>query len=150
MAYKNFKITEIIEEIGAELKKIRVEQNYTINAVVNQLSQKGFHISDTLLCRMEKGARRIDDETLSTICDFYQVVPSSVVIAASKEHIKALETFEENADAISDDELPSDSIDKENLINLFLNLNSTGQQEVLNLMKLMAYMEVFKKEEPAT
>ena len=61
MAYKNFKATEIIEEIGAELRKIRTDNNQTISHVAIKLAEKGFQISNTLLGRIENGERRIDD-----------------------------------------------------------------------------------------
>ena len=88
MAYKNFKATEIIEEIGAELRKIRTDNNQTISHVAIKLAEKGFQISNTLLGRIENGERRIDDDTLNAICNYYKVDPSSVIIAASKEHIR--------------------------------------------------------------
>lgn len=139
MAYKNFKATEIIEEIGAELRKIRIDNNQTISHVANKLAEKGFHISNTLLSRIENGERRIDDDTLNTICNYYQIDPSSVIIAASKEHIRRL------SECLSDNATASESVEIDYMNALYHNLNTEGQKEVTNLMKLMAYMDAFKK-----
>ena len=139
MAYKNFKATEIIEEIGAELRKIRTDNNQTISHVAIKLAEEGFHISNTLLGRIENGERRIDDDTLNAICDYYRVDPSSVIIAASKEHIRRL------SERLSDNAATSEPIETEQLYALYHNLNADGQKEVTNLMRLMAYMDAFKK-----
>ena len=139
MAYKNFKATEIIEEIGAELRKIRTGSNQTISHVAVKLAEKGFHISNTLLGRIENGERRIDDDMLNAICNYYKVDPSSVIIAASKEHIRRL------SERLSDNAAVSERVETEQLYALYHNLNAEGQKEVTNLMRLMAYMEAFKK-----
>lgn len=139
MAYKNFKATEIIEEIGAELRKIRTGSNQTISHVAVKLAEKGFHISNTLLGRIENGERRIDDDMLNAICNYYEVDPSSVIIAASKEHIRRL------SERLSDNAATSEPIETEQLYALYHNLNADGQKEVTNLMRLMAYMDAFKK-----
>ena len=139
MAYKNFKATEIIEEIGAELRKIRTDNNQTISHVALELAKKGLHISNTLLGRIENGERRIDDDTLNAICNYYKVDPSSVIIAASKEHIRRL------SERLSDNAAVSERVETEQLYALYHNLNAEGQKEVTNLMRLMAYMEAFKK-----
>lgn len=135
MAYKNFKSTEIIEEIGAELRKVRLSKNYTISYVASKLTESGLPISNTLLGRVENGERRIDDAALDAICAFYQVNPKTVVIAASQEHIRRLSEEIDTPSASHTDDLRS----------LFNNLNLEGQKEVSNLMRLMAYMEAFKK-----
>ena len=139
MAYKNFKATEIIEEIGAELRKIRTGSNQTISHVAVKLAEKGFHISNTLLGRIENGERRIDDDMLNAICNYYKVDPSSVIIAASKEHIRRL------SERLSDNAATSEQIETEQLYALYHNLNADGQKEITNLMRLMAYMDAFKK-----
>lgn len=135
MAYKNFKSTEIMEEIGSELRKVRLAQNYTISYVASKLTESGLTISNTLLGRVENGERRIDDEALEAICSFYQINPKTVIIAASKEHIRRLSGTDPSPDLTQSD----------NLISLFNNLNPEGQKEVSCLMRLMAYMEAFKK-----
>lgn len=138
MAYKNFKATEIIEEIGAELRKIRTGSNQTISHVANKLTENGLHISSTLLSRIETGERRIDDDTLVAICAYYKINPSSVIIAASKEHIRRLSESQPGSAA------PSEPANTEHLRALYNNLNAEGQKEIANLMRLMAYMDTFK------
>ena len=137
MAYRNFKATEILEEIGVELRNVRLKQGYTISSVAEQLSKSGLQISNTLLGRIENGERRIDDDTLFKICAFYHIDPNMIVIDASKEHIKHL----------SDHDPSSLITDADTVMALYNNLNKKGQQEVSQLMRLMAYMESFKKTE---
>lgn len=139
MAYRNFRATEIIEEIGVELRKIRTGKKLTISQVAAALASSGLQISNTLLGRVENGQRRIDDETMNAICAFYGVKPSSVIISASREHIRRLS--EEAGDIASS----SDLVESDCLITLYRNLNADGQKEAINLMRLMAYMDAFKK-----
>lgn len=140
MAYKNFTLTEIIEEIGQELKKTRIQKGFTINQVASKLSDSGIHISNTLLSRMENGERRIDDDTLLSLCHYYQIEPNSIIITAARMHIKNL---------LSDSNITkhknSEEENTEDLILLYTNLNDQGQKEILHLMRMMAYMEAFKK-----
>lgn len=139
MAYKNFKSTEIIEEIGAVLRKVRLAKGITINYVADQLTQSGFHISSTLLSRIENGVRRLDDDALEHICAFYDIDPREVAIAASKEHIRRLADSEHALDY----EMKLDG--DESIDILFENLNQEGQREVSKLMRMMSYMDAFKK-----
>ena len=139
MAYKNFKATEIIEEIGAELRKIRTESNQTISHVASELANDGLHISNTLLGRIENGERRIDDDTLNAICNYYEIDPSSVIIAASEEHIRRLSRNP------SDNAASSEPDETKQLYALYQNLNAEGQKEIAHLMRMMAYMDAFKK-----
>lgn len=139
MAYKNFKATEIVEEIGAELRKIRRERKQTISFVAKELADSGLHISNTLLGRMENGERRIDDEALNAICAFYGVDSALVVINASEEHIRRMSIdMKQNTDTSSE-------FESRKLLDLYYNLNNEGQNEVARLMRLMAYMEAFKR-----
>ena len=139
MAYKNFKATEIIEEIGAELRRIRTEKKMTISHVAAEQAGFGLHISNTLLGRIENGERRIDDDTLNAICSFYDVDPSTVIIAASREHIRRL------SEGRTDMGDSPGTAEHAQLMALYRNLNSEGQKEVIHLMRLMAYMEAFRK-----
>lgn len=140
MAYKNFTLTEIIEEIGLELKKIRLQKKLTISHVANELANSGLHISSTLLSRMENGERRIDDVTLKALCQYYNVNPHSVVITASQVHIEKL--HDDDTNDLHD--VTTDSM-KDQLTALYNNINADGQNEILHLMRMMAYMEAFKK-----
>lgn len=139
MAYKNYKGTEIIEEIGAELRSIRAEKKLTISHVAAELTGFGLQISNTLLGRIENGERRIDDDTLNAICAFYNVNPASIIISASREHIRRISELQTDTDNLSL------SAESDYLIDLYQNLNAEGQREVTNLMRLMAYMDAFKK-----
>lgn len=140
MAYKNFKMTEIIEEIGSELRKIRKSKGMTINHVANELTRSGLQISTTLLGRVENGERRVDDDSFNAICNFYEVDPASVVILASREHIKRLS---ENRTDITSEE----AAEYELVLSLYKTLNSECQKEIINLMHLMPYMDFFNKPE---
>ena len=59
MAYKNFVKTEIIDEIGAELRTIRKEKDETLSFVASTLEKQGFHLSATMLGRIETAERRL-------------------------------------------------------------------------------------------
>ena len=91
MAYKNFRCTEIIEEIGEELRRVRKQKKLTISHVAEQVSAaSGLPVSNTLLGRIETGERRIDDEIMEAICAFYGVHSREIVIAAARKHIQRL------------------------------------------------------------
>jgi hypothetical protein len=62
-----------------------------------------------------------------------------VIIAASKEHIRRL------SERLSDKAAATEPAETEHLYALYHNLNTEGQKEVTNLMRLMAYMDAFKK-----
>ena len=137
MAYKNFRCTEIIEEIGEELRRVRKQKKLTISHVAEQVSAaSGLPVSNTLLGRIETGERRIDDEIMEAICAFYGVHSREIVIAAARKHIQRL-----SGETAGDEEQENRGT---SLIALFENLNKTGQKEVLSLMRLMAYMDAYK------
>ncbi len=141
MAYKNFCKTEILEEIGGELRKARRERKLTLAEVSEQLSARGVTLSATLLSRMENGERRIDDVTLETICSLYGVRPETVAAAASREHIRRLSPEE----AAAAEAVFSPGAEEGSAAELYRNLNPEGQREVSRLMRLMAYMDAFRK-----
>ena len=62
MAYKNFRKTEIIDELGAELRKVRNQKELTLAQVAAGLGELGTQISSIMLGRIETGQRRIDDD----------------------------------------------------------------------------------------
>lgn len=137
MAYKNFRCTEIIEEIGEELRRIRKQKKQTISYVAERVAAaSGLPVSSTLLGRIETGERRIDDEIMDAICSYYGVLSRDIVIAASRKHIRRL------AGTAAADSGPEDI--GTTLVSLFENLNEAGQKEVLSLMQLMAYMDAYK------
>ena len=61
MPYKNFTKTEIIDELGAELRKARNSKGLTLTQVAGALEKRGTHVSSIMLGRIETGQRRIDD-----------------------------------------------------------------------------------------
>ena len=60
MPYKNFTKTEIIDELGAELRKARNSKGLTLTQVAGALEKRGTHVSSIMLGRIETGQRRID------------------------------------------------------------------------------------------
>ena len=136
MAYGNFRKTEIIEEIGSELKKARKEKKYTLGELSQQLSARGMNLSPALLSRMENGERRIDDDTLEAVCGILEADASAVVAAAAREHIRRVT---DQSEILEKDQSES------SVTELYRNLNPEGQREVSRLMRLMAYMETFRK-----
>ena len=136
MAYGNFRKTEIIEEIGSELKKARKATKYTLGDLSQQLSARGMNLSPALLSRMENGERRIDDDTLEAVCGILEVDAAAVVAAAAREHIRRVT----DQSGILEKDQPESSVTE-----LYRNLNPEGQREVSRLMRLMAYMETFRK-----
>ena len=136
MAYGNFRKTEIIEEIGSELKKARKAKKYTLGDLSQQLSAQGMNLSPALLSRMENGERRIDDDTLEAVCGILEADTAAVVAAAAREHIRRVTDRPE----ILEKDQPESSVTE-----LYRNLNPEGQREVSRLMRLMAYMETFRK-----
>ena len=136
MAYGNFRKTEIIEEIGLELKKARKAKKYTLGDLSQQLSARGMNLSPALLSRMENGERRIDDDTLEAVCGILEADASAVVAAAAREHIRRVTDQSE----ILEKDQPESPVTE-----LYRNLNPEGQREVSRLMRLMAYMETFRK-----
>ena len=163
MAYGNFRKTEIIEEIGSELKKARKAKKYTLGDLSQQLSARGMNLSPALLSRMENGERRIDDDTLEAVCGILEADTAAVVAAAAREHIRRVtETAGQGESHVKD--LPgspaaglpeglvtdwSEILEKDQpespVTELYRNLNPEGQREVSRLMRLMAYMETFRK-----
>lgn len=144
MAYKNFKLTEIIDEIGSELRKARLNKHETLASVSKILSTDGINLSSTMLGRIENGERRIDDELFYKLCEHYDINPFLTIISASQQHINDI-TAIHHSETISDFTVSSD---KDNIVlSLYNNLNPEGQHEVKSLMRMMAYMNAFKKTE---
>ena len=141
MAYKNFKHTEIIEEIGAELRKARLNKNETLAIVSDTLSSNGISISPTMLGRIENGERRIDDKLFFALCDYYEINPYITIVSACKQHIN---TTNKNASKSSIDCTIATTDEHNELISLYKNINSQGQNEIKSLMRMMAYMSAFK------
>ena len=86
MPYKDFKSTEIIDEIGLELRKLRNEKKLSLATVSDAMEQQQIHISGTMLGRMENGERRIDDSLLHALCRLYDADPNALIIRACQTH----------------------------------------------------------------
>ena len=77
--------------------------------------------------------------TLEALCGILEADSAAVVIAAAREHIRRIsEGAEKREDPAADQ--PESSVTE-----LYRNLNPEGQREVSRLMRLMAYMETFRK-----
>lgn len=142
MAYKNFKLTEFIEEIGTELRTIRTAKKLTINNVANNLSSSELSLSATMLGRIETGERRIDDELFLSLCQYYGADPYNLIKRAAQNHIDALKTPSEQP---GESENASAILTPEELYRLYSNINNEGKKEIGTLLRMMAYMNAFKK-----
>ena len=90
MSDKPVKYTEITDELGAELRRLRIERNLTLLQVSDALNAQNHQVSNVHLSRIETGQRRIDDDLLEILCSFYQTDARTVAIRASEIHIKKL------------------------------------------------------------
>lgn len=142
MAYKNFKLTEFIEEIGAELRTVRTDKKLTINTVVQNLSTPELQVSSTMLGRIENGERRIDDDLFVKLCNYYGVDSNKLAIRAAKKHIESLEAVEEPDESTDHS---SKLLTPDELYQLYQNINTAGKQEIGTLLRMMAYMKAFQK-----
>lgn len=135
MAYKNFVKTEIIDEIGAELRTIRKEKDETLSFVASTLEKQGFHLSATMLGRIETAERRLDDDLFTALCDHYLVNPDELIIRACKAHINTLSK-----------NLPDgDTKDYSSLVEQLFGLSIEHQNEIRTMIRLFAYMDKFKE-----
>ncbi len=132
MAYKNFKKTEFIEELGAELRKARLAHNETLTVTAEIMDSNGFHLSGTMLGRIETGERRIDDPLFEALCEHFQVDSSTLVVNACLAH----------ASSISADDA---ALEKEELYKGFSSLSEQHQSEIKTMLRLFAYMDKFKE-----
>lgn len=146
MAYKNFKLTEFIEEIGAELRSVRTIKKLTINAVVNDLSSPTLQLSNTMLGRIETGERRIDDDLFIALCDYYSVDPYALIVRAAQNHISSIEASNSNPiNEITPVETNQPGLSPTELYRLYDAINASGKAEVESLLRMMAYMKTFQK-----
>lgn len=128
MSDKPMKYTEITDELGAELRRIRTEQNLTLVQVAEALNAQNHQISNVHLSRIETGQRRIDDELLEILCAFYQVDARTVAIRASEVHIEKLQA------SASDAADPESSLSSQ-IESATLNLSEAGKQIAIKLLK---------------
>ena len=135
MSYKNFKKTEIIDELGIELRKTRNARELTLAQVADNLEQNGTHVSGIMLGRIETGQRRIDDTLLLALCELYHIDSNDLIINACQSHITAL----------LQNKCPSSSTETD--MNWFLdtyrNLPENRQADIRTMLRLYSYMDKF-------
>lgn len=135
MAYKNFKKTEIIDELGTELRKARNTKELTLAQVADNLEQNGTHVSGIMLGRIETGQRRIDDTLLHALCELYHIDSNDLIINACHSHISALQQNKYPASFTETD------------VNWFLdayrNLPESRQADIRTMLRIYSYMDKF-------
>lgn len=138
MPYKNFKKTEIIDEIGYELRKIRTDKSLTLSQVSEGLESRGTHLTNIMLGRIETGARRLDDDLFLALCDFYHTDPDQLVIRACQSHITELqETAVQSSSHVEHD--------AQKIADIYRKLPPNRQTDVRTMMRMFAYMDQFAK-----
>lgn len=137
MAYKNFKKTEIIDELGIELRKLRNAKELTLAQVADALEKTGTHISSIMLGRIETGQRRIDDDLFHALCNHYHVNPDEITIKACQAHITALQQANNIAASHKNEALL--------IAEAYDNLPPNRQADIRTMMRMFAYMDKFSK-----
>lgn len=135
MAYKNFKKTEIIDELGIELRRVRNEHALTLAQVAGALEKGGTPISSIMLGRIETGQRRIDDDLFHALCDYYDADPNEITVKACQAHITSLQ----RADATA----ASDEADAHWLVEAYEKLPPNRQADVRTMLRMFDYLEQF-------
>ena len=135
MAYKNFKKTEIIDELGTELRKARNIKGLTLAQVADNLEQNETHVSGIMLGRIETGQRRIDDTLLHALCELYHIDSNDLIINACKTHITALQQKVCPADSIG--------TDMNWFLDAYRNLPENRQADIRTMLRLYSYMDKF-------
>ena len=135
MAYKNFKKTEIIDELGTELRKVRNIKGLTLAQVADNLEQNETHVSGIMLGRIETGQRRIDDTLLQALCELYHIDSNDLIINACKTHITALQQKVCPAD--------STETDMNWFLDAYRNLPENRQADIRTMLRLYSYMDKF-------
>ena len=137
MAYKNFKKTEIIDELGIELRKIRNMKSLTLAQVSNALKETGTQVSAIMLGRIETGQRRIDDDLFHALCDYYRTAPDELTIKACQAHIVTLQKGKNSFDATKNDPLQ--------ILKTYQDLPPNRQSDIRTMIRMYAYMDKFSK-----
>ena len=135
MAYKNFKKTEIIDELGIELRKTRNARELTLAQVADNLEQNGTHVSGIMLGRIETGQRRIDDTLLLALCELYHIDSSDLIINACQSHITSL--LQNKCPASSTE------TDMNWFLDTYRNLPENRQADIRTMLRLYSYMDKF-------
>ena len=137
MSDKALKYTEITDELGAELRKLRLERNLTLVQVAEVLNAQDHQISNVHLSRIETGQRRIDDGLLELLCGFYEVDARTIAIRASKAHISRLQSS--MGDTSSEDSAAH------KIESAAQEMNETGQELLARLGEYLSKVTDLKK-----
>jgi len=137
MAYKNFRKTEIIDELCAELRKVRNQKELTLAQVAAGLGELGTQISSIMLGRIETGQRRIDDDLFLALCAYYDTDPDKMTIKACRAHIASLQEQNSMSDGSDDDAL--------RIIETYHELSAERQADIRTMLRMYAYMNKFEK-----
>ena len=136
MSDKPVKYTEITDELGAELRRLRIVRNLTLLQVSDALNAQNHHISNVHLSRIETGQRRIDDDLLNLLCGFYEVDARTVAIRASNEHVRRI---------LSLDDTPAEESAARKIESAAQEMNKTGQDLLARLSEYLSMVEPLKK-----
>ena len=138
MSDKALKYTELTDEIGAELRRIRTEKKLTLMEVASALCENGRQLSNVHLSRIETGQRRIDDDLLRVLCDYYQTDPGELVIGACRSHISRILSLHPSSQPASDSLAAT-------IESVLTGMNETGQNESARLLQYFSQIESFRK-----
>ena len=137
MSDKALKYTEITDELGAELRRLRLERNLTLVQVASALNSKMHQLSNVHLSRIETGQRRIDDDLLELLCGFYEVDARTIAIRASKAHINRI--------LLSMGEPPAEESTAQKIESAAQEMNETGQELLARLGNYLSKVTDLKK-----
>ena len=137
MSDKALKYTEITDELGAELRRLRLERNLTLVQVASALNSKMHQLSNVHLSRIETGQRRIDDDLLDLLCGFYEVDARTIAIRASKAHINRI--------LLSMGEIPAEESAAQKIESAAQEMNETGQELLARLGNYLSKVTDLKK-----
>lgn len=137
MSDKALKYTEITDELGAELRRLRLERNLTLVQVASALNSKMHQLSNVHLSRIETGQRRIDDDLLDLLCGFYEVDARTIAIRASKAHINRI--------LLSMGEIPAEESAAQKIESVTQEMNETGQELLARLGNYLSKVTDLKK-----
>ena len=133
MSDKALKYTEITDELGAELRRLRLERNLTLVQVASALNSENHQLSNVHLSRIETGQRRIDDDLLELLCGFYKVDARTIAIRASKAHIDRI--------LMSMGEPPAEESAAQKIESAAPNMSKAGKQLAAQLLKYIEETE---------
>jgi len=137
MSDKALKYTEITDELGAELRRLRLERKLTLVQVASALNSENHQLSNVHLSRIETGQRRIDDDLLELLCGFYEVDARTIAIRASNAHINRI--------LLSMGEPPAEDSAAQKIESAAQEMNETGQELLARLGEYLSKVTDLKK-----